>query len=152
MFNFFKKHIYFARRRDDVSVPKRNHATDAGIDLFIANTVTLRPHQTVTIGLKLSVCVPKGSVGYILARSSISKKGIHVCTGVIDAGYTGELMISLINLTSRPAVLYTGDRVAQMVVQKCDTSEVKVIPIFDLQHKGLSISDRGEKGYGSSGA
>ena len=77
-------------------------------------------------------------------RSGLSSKGIHVLGGVIDSGYRGEWKVCLINLSAKVHRIYEGDRIAQAVIVR------NYYPKWE-EVKELEKSERGSKGYGSSG-
>jgi dUTP pyrophosphatase len=70
--------------------------------------------------------------------------------GTIDAGYRGEIKVSLINLDpATPIVLRRGDRIAQLIVQRVELPELVEVTSFD--EAGLADTTRGQGGHGSSG-
>jgi len=88
--------------------------------------------------------LPNSHVGIIKDRSSMGAKGIHVLGGVIDEDYRGEVMVVLLNTSSKVYVINTGDRIAQMVVLAAPWFEAK-------QVDELNTTVRGKGGFGSSG-
>ena len=125
-------------------LPTRAHREDAGFDLYSPVDVILYDDTTT---IKLSVCVeiPKGYVGFIMGRSSLNKKGVACLTGVIDSGYTGEIAVVL-NTIGTLARIKKGDRIAQLVVVKLADID-NAVAVDDLED-----SERGDGGFGSSGA
>ena len=93
---------------------------------------------------KRSFSIPKGNVGYVLPRSSISLKGVLVHTGVIDCGYTGEISVVLQNLTNQTVIFKRYNRIAQLVV-------TPLTGLTLVQGTLSTDTDRGEGGFGSSG-
>jgi dUTP pyrophosphatase len=93
----------------------------------------------------VAIEIPEGHVGLVWDKSSISfNKGLKVMGGVIDAGYRGEIIMNLLNVTDKEVVLEKGQKVAQMIIQKfehCDILEVGT----------LSDTVRGEGKEGSTG-
>jgi dUTP pyrophosphatase len=70
--------------------------------------------------------------------------------GTIDAGYRGEIKVSLINLDPvTPIVLNRGDRIAQLLVQRIELVDLVEVSSFD--EVGLADTTRGDGGHGSSG-
>lgn len=70
--------------------------------------------------------------------------------GTIDAGYRGEIKVSLINLDpSVPIAVHRGDRIAQLLVQRVELVELTEVSSFD--EAGLANTSRGDGGHGSSG-
>lgn len=126
--------------------PVRQHKEDAGFDL--STPINFGIHSQSYKFLMLEVCVeiPKGYVGLILGRSSRSKNGIIVLSGVIDAGYTGQLGVTLFNANYNAIKFNAGERIAQLVI--CKIADVE----NTVEQKQLnSNSDRGNNGFGSTG-
>lgn len=128
--------------------PMKAHPTDAGYDLVATVAKTLAPGQRALIPTGLRINLPAGTVGYVCPRSGLAaKRGITVLNapGVIDPGYTGEILVNLINLDEFPYVILEGDRIAQLIIH--NTVEV------DWQHIAeFEETKRGDHGHGSTGA
>jgi dUTP pyrophosphatase len=127
---------------------ERAHDTDAGLDLATSETVRLHYGSRVLIRTGVFGAVPVGWYGRITGRSSaLSKWNIHVHQGIIDAGYTGELMIGATYRGSEGHVdIPAGTRLAQYIlgpVWEGRIEETDELP---------SVSARGDNGWGSSGA
>lgn len=130
-------------------LPVKAHATDAGYDITAtrltqeldeANKVILVYHTDVAVE------IPKGYVGLLMMRSSVAKKSLMLtnCCGVIDEGYTGELMMKFkLTTDALPRVYQIGEKIGQLVIVPCFHGE----PVFVEE---LSSTDRGENGYGST--
>lgn len=126
--------------------PVRQHKEDAGFDL--STPIDFGVHGQSYKFLMLDVCVeiPKGYVGLILGRSSRSKNGIIVLSGVIDSGYTGVLGVTLFNANNSSVKFNAGERIAQLVICKiADVEDTKEKEILD------SNSERADNGFGSTG-
>lgn len=133
---------------DGMEMPRYAHEGDAGLDLRITETVTLEPMQKLVVGCGLAVEIPTGCVGLLFPRSGLaSKKGITLANsvGVIDSGYRGEVCAALINLSYDTVTLESGERVCQLVVMPYVPCEL--VPVDEL-----SDTERGEGGFGSTGA
>jgi dUTP pyrophosphatase len=96
----------------------------------------------------MAIALPDGHVGLIHPRSGLAAKlGITIVNapGTVDAGYRGEIKVTLLNTDARDTVrLRRGDRIAQMVIQKVEQAvfhEVTALP----------GSARGAAGFGSTG-
>ena len=137
-------------------IPTRNTPGDAGLDLFAMEDVFIPLGTTVKIDLGLAIEIPPSCVGKIEDRSSLGAKGLKVSGGVVDAGYTGRLSVILNNLTFnqhngwvydklQPGYqIKAGDRIAQLLIYKVENYQpCQVISLWD--------SERGDKGFGSSG-
>ncbi|OHS72463.1 dUTP pyrophosphatase, partial [Staphylococcus sp. HMSC74F04] len=123
---------------------------DAGYDIFSAETVVLEPQEKAVIKTDVAVSIPEGYVGLLTSRSGVSSKTYLVIeTGKIDAGYHGNLGINIKNDMEHDGItsLYEDldDKLAQLVIVPIWTPELKQVEEFE------SVSERGAKGFGSSG-
>lgn len=135
--------------RSDNSLPHYATEGSAGMDLkaFLSEPVELKPLQRVLIPTGLFIELPQGYEAQIRPRSGMAiKQGITCLNspGTIDSDYRGEIKIILINLSSENQIIHTGDRIAQMVVQKVET-------ISWEEGEDLSQTSRSEGGFGSTG-
>ncbi|KUI17716.1 deoxyuridine 5'-triphosphate nucleotidohydrolase [Mycobacterium lehmannii] len=137
----------------DLPMPSRAHDGDAGVDLFSALDVELAPGERALVPTGIAVAIPHGMVGLVHPRSGLAARvGLSIVNspGTIDAGYRGEIKVSLINLDPQaPIVVNRGDRIAQLLVQRVELPELVEVTSFD--EAGLGESTRGEGGHGSSG-
>jgi len=137
----------------DLPMPSRAHEGDAGVDLYSAIDVELAPGQRALVPTGIAVAIPYGMVGLIHPRSGLAARlGLSIVNtpGTIDAGYRGEIKVSLINLDPhQPITVRRGDRIAQLLVQRVELPELVEVSSFD--EAGLADTSRGEGGYGSSG-
>jgi len=137
----------------DLPMPGRAHDGDAGVDLFSAHDVELAPGQRALVPTGIAVAIPHGMVGLVHPRSGLAARvGLSIVNspGTIDAGYRGEIKVSLINLDlEKPIVLHRGDRIAQLLVQRVELPELVEVTSFD--EAGLADTSRGDGGHGSSG-
>ena len=134
-------------------MPERAHAGDAGVDLFSAEDVDLAPGERALVPTGIAVAVPHGMVGLIHPRSGLAARvGLSIVNspGTVDAGYRGEIKVSLINLDpATPIAIRRGDRIAQLLVQRVELPELVEVASFD--EAGLADTTRGQDGHGSSG-
>lgn len=141
------------RLDQELPLPSRAHEGDAGVDLFSAQNVELAPGQRALVPTGVAVAIPVGMVGLIHPRSGLAARvGLSIVNspGTIDAGYRGEIKVSLINLDPvAPIVISRGDRIAQLIVQRVELPELVEVSSFD--EAGLGDTTRGEGGHGSSG-
>lgn len=128
--------------------PMKAHPTDAGYDLVSTVTHKLFSGRCALIPTGLHIGLPPNTVGYVCPRSGLAAKhGVTVANapGVIDPGYTGEILVNLINNSEYPYMIHRGERIAQLIIHK--TVEV------DWQHVAeLEETQRGNNGHGSTGA
>ena len=108
----------------------------------------LAPGERALVGTGLAVAIPHGHAGFVQPRSGLAAKhGITIVNapGLVDAGYRGELMVSLLNTDARePFVVEPGMRIAQLVV-------MPIPSVTPVEVDELPESERGEAGFGSSG-
>lgn len=132
----------------ELPVPSYAHPSDAGADLHAREGVVLEPGQRALIGTGVSLAIPHGYVGLVHPRSGLAAKhGITVVNapGTVDAGYRGEIMVTLLNTdSSKPFEVTRGDRIAQLVIQKVEIAEFVAV-------RSLEESARGTGGFGSTG-
>ncbi len=137
----------------ELPLPTRAHPGDAGVDLFSAQDVELGPGQRALVPTGIAIAVPVGMVGLVHPRSGLAARvGLSIVNspGTIDAGYRGEVKISLINLDPTDAiVIRRGDRIAQLLLQRVELPELVEVTSFD--EAGLANTTRGDGGHGSSG-
>lgn len=127
--------------------PSFSHPGDAGADLRTTEGLTLEPGQRHLFATGVRIAIPAGFVGLVHPRSGLAAKGgvtIVNAPGTIDAGYRGEIMVNLINLSDSNFEIKRGDRIAQLLIQKFE------FPKF-VKVDSLPGSERGEAGIGSTG-
>ncbi len=137
----------------ELPLPARAHPGDAGVDLFSAVDVELAPGHRALVATGIAVAIPEGMVGLVHPRSGLAARvGLSIVNspGTIDAGYRGEIKVSLINLDPDESVrINRGDRIAQLLVQRVELPELVEVRSFD--EAGLGGTTRGDGGHGSSG-
>jgi dUTP pyrophosphatase len=137
----------------ELPLPTRAHPGDAGVDLYSAADVALAPGERALVSTGIAVAIPEGMVGLVHPRSGLAARvGLSIVNspGTIDAGYRGEIKISLINLDpAEPIHIGRGDRIAQLLVQRVELPELVEVSSFD--EAGLGDTTRGAGGHGSSG-
>ncbi len=128
-------------------LPGRAHPGDAGADLCSVEEVSIPAGQRRDVGTGLALAIPSGYAGFVQPRSGLAfKHGIMVVNspGLIDAGYRGEVRVSLYNSGSESFLVKVGERIAQLVVQRVEEPAFAECP-------ALTDTARGEGGFGSSG-
>ena len=133
----------------DLPLPAYARAGDAGIDLIARENVTLAPAGgRALVATGIAIALPEGYAGLVQPRSGLAfKHGVTVLNtpGLIDSGYRGELKVCLINHDPTEAFEVTrGERIAQLVVQAVEH-------VTFVEVDTLDDSERGDKGFGSSG-
>ncbi len=129
-------------------LPVYAHPGDAGADLISTQALRLEPGQRALVGTGVSIALPEGFAAFVVPRSGLAAKhGITVVNspGTVDAGYRGEIKVSLLNTDSNAAYdVAVGDRIAQLIVMP--VTRARFIPV-----DALGESVRGAGGFGSTG-
>jgi dUTP pyrophosphatase len=132
----------------DLEAPSYAHPGDAGADLRAREDVVLMQGERKLVPTGVAIALPDGFVALIHPRSGLATKhGLTIVNapGTVDAGYRGEISVTLLNTdSSQPIELRRGDRIAQMVIQRVEHAQF--IPVSEL-----SGSVRGTGGFGSTG-
>ena len=159
--------LYVKLLRSDIKAPVKVRESDAGFDIFAIEDFEILPNERVILPTGISLCIPYGYYGQIHDRSSMASKGLEVSGGVIDSEYRGEIGIVLTNtkrftrefekipykdtfsieetkIPDGPFKINKGNKIAQIVIHKIALPKIEIV-------KDLPKSDRGSKGWGSSG-
>lgn len=131
-------------------LPAYETVNSAGMDLrawLPEGPVTLEPMQRTLVPTGLYMEIPEGYEGQVRPRSGLAiKSGITVLNtpGTIDADYRGQVCVILINLSDKAFVINSGDRIAQLIIARCE--QMEPIPV-----EVLSETERGAGGFGHTG-
>jgi dUTP pyrophosphatase len=140
--------ILIQRLDPGLPLPERAHPGDAGADLFAAQDVELAPGQRAVVPTGIAIALPDGYAAFVHPRSGLAARhGVTIVNapGTVDAGYRGEIRVTLLNTDAdRPVSFRRGDRIAQLVVQRVER------PVFHEVER-LPGSARGAAGFGSTG-
>jgi dUTP pyrophosphatase len=131
----------------DEFMPTMGNPGDAGFDLRSAIATSIEPGSRALISTGVSIALPQGYVGLVHPRSGLAAKhGVTVLNapGTVDAGYRGEIAVTLINHGEESFVVAVGDRIAQIVFQKFELANF-------VRVTELPGSMRGTSGFGSTG-
>jgi dUTP pyrophosphatase len=145
---------------EDSKMPTKAHDTDAGFDLYSVEEVYVGSLAIEKIKTGIAVNIPAGYVGLIQDRSGMGSRGFKVHGGVIDAGYTGEIMVCIGStahngyksgevgytylVNDSPRQIPAGSKIAQLVILPLPKTTLVEVTEFEE-------TERGEKGFGSSG-
>lgn len=127
---------------DNIKLPSKEG--DVGYNLVSNHDAVVQTEEVVNVRTGVKIKLPPGYWGLITARSSaVFKHHILVLPGVIDNGYTGELMIACIALTKQ-RILPAGTSIGQLIVFPMVTPSIEMVT-------ELPETERGESGFGSTG-
>ena len=137
--------IKFTKNHPDAVIPIRATSGAAGFDLTAVSAECVHP-GLYRYDTGIAVEIPPGYVGLVFQRSSVYKTGLALCNavGVIDSDYRGTIsfMFRTYGLLAKP--YRPGDRIGQIVFAPAPEVELEEVP-------ELSMTERGEGGYGSTG-
>lgn len=140
--------VLITRLDPDVPLPGYEHPGDAGADLVTTVDATLAPGERALLPTGIAIALPDGYAAFVHPRSGLAARhGVSLVNapGTVDAGYRGEIRVSVINLDPVDAVVFKrGDRIAQLVIQP-----VVRATFHEVAH--LPGSARGAGGFGSTG-
>jgi len=140
--------VLITRLDRGVPIPAYEHPGDAGADLVTTIDATLAPGERALLPTGIAIALPDGFAAFVHPRSGLAVRyGVSLVNapGTVDAGYRGEIKVSVINLDPvTPVVFHRGDRIAQLVIQ-----EVVRAKFHEVER--LPGSARGDGGFGSTG-
>jgi dUTP pyrophosphatase len=140
--------VLIKRLDPDLPLPAQSHPGDAGVDLVAAAAVDLAPGARAVVPTGIAIALPDGYAAFVHPRSGLAARhGVTIVNapGTVDAGYRGEIRVTLLNTDPAQAVSFQrGDRIAQLVIQRVAS------PVFH-EVDSLPGSARGENGFGSTG-
>jgi dUTP pyrophosphatase len=140
--------VLIQRLDPGLPLPERAHPGDAGVDLYAAADVELAPGQRAVVPTGIAIALPDGYAAFVHPRSGLAARhGVTIVNapGTVDAGYRGEIRVTLLNTDAEASVRFLrGDRIAQLVVQRVER------PVFHEVER-LPGSARGDGGFGSTG-
>ncbi|MDA8884840.1 dUTP diphosphatase [Gammaproteobacteria bacterium] len=134
----------------EIPLPEYKTSGSAGMDVraCLEDDIILKPGKTEMIKLGFAMHIQDPNVAaLIIPRSGLgSKHGIVLgnLVGLIDSDYQGELMVPAWNRSEDDFKISSGDRIAQMVIAPVIQATFELVDEFEK-------TDRGEKGFGSSG-
>lgn len=130
---------------EGAKMPTRAHECDAGMDLYAVSADLVPAMGSATFDTGVHIEIPKGFAGFVKSKSGLNVKHGLTCEGVIDAGYTGSIVVKLYNDSDWDYLIEAGDKIAQLVLLPVWVPESMV-----LVHR-LRDTERGDSGFGSSG-
>lgn len=125
-------------------IPQYAISGDAGLDLTAISKNNTDKY--IEYGTGLSIEIPEGYVGLIFPRSSISKYDLLLANSVpvIDSNYRGEIMLRFKKIPPYTDYYKVGERIGQLIIMPYPSIEL-------ITTDKLSSTERGEKGFGSTG-
>ena len=125
-------------------MPTRAHEDDAGLDLYSQENQIVSAKEAGYFDTGVHIEIPKGFVGMLKSKSGLNVRFGIVSEGVIDAGYTGSIVVKLYNHSGYDYKVKRGDKISQLVILPIITPELEEV-------KELEQTSRGSGGFGSTG-
>jgi dUTP pyrophosphatase len=126
------------------------HKEDAGYDIRTPHDVMIYGHDSAIVETGVHVQIPNGYVGMLKSKSGLNVKNSITGEGVIDSGYTGEIVVKLYNNSNFIKTFNAGDKIIQLVVLPVLTEDVEYCGSLDELIRS-STGSRGNSGFGSTG-
>ena len=132
--------------REGARPPERATAGSTGLDLYACLTGPLDLGPDVTrVATGIALEIPPGYDVQLRPRSSLGLHGVNVILGSVDSDYRGEIFVAMHTFGSTTSYrIEHGDRIAQLVISRFEALPVEIVA-------DLSASERGSRGYGSTG-
>lgn len=125
-------------------MPKRGHATDAGLDLLSPIDTVVPAKGSISIDIGVHIELPPNTAGFLKSKSGLNVKYGITSEGVIDVGYNGSIVCKLYNNSNDDYKIKRGDKITQLVIVKIETPNINIVDKLDE-------TERGEGGFGSTG-
>lgn len=126
------------------------YATEGSIGLDLCACMSsesrlIEPGRRFKFDTGIRISLPDGYGAFVQPRSGLGlHHGVVAQTGTIDRDYRGPIGVTLVNLGNEPYKVLHGDRIAQLVIVRVERAEIRVAETLD-------DTERGERGFGSSG-
>lgn len=125
-------------------LPERAHSTDAGLDLRAKTAQTVPAHGSAVFDTGVHVQLPPNTAGILVSKSGLNVKHNITSTGLIDEGYTGEIIVKLYNHGSFDYCVKAGDKISQLIIVPVKYEPMELVT-------ALVDTERGSDGFGSTG-
>lgn len=118
--------------------------TDAGFDLYTPYEFTVKSGGSATVFTGTHMIIPKGWCGLLVSKSGLLTKQSIATTGLVDAQYSGEIVVKVQNHGNKDYHFNKGDKVSQIIILP-----VPEVTLNEIEY--LPFTERGANGFGSSG-
>jgi dUTP pyrophosphatase len=136
----------FVRKHPDAIMPHRSRMSDAGLDVHSLMDVDINPGDAVDVDTGLILTAPLGYYLTVEGRSSMYRSGVVPFRGILDSGYSGHLVVTLMNVGTKPYHINKKDRVAQIIPHQLISMDIIEVDAISPEY-----NIRGTAGFGSSG-
>lgn len=126
-------------------LPSRAHTTDAGMDIRAKDEQIVCAKESATFHTGVHIQLPEGYAGLLVSKSGLNVLHDITSTGLIDEGYTGEIVVKLFNHGGYDYHVHAGDKISQLVIIPVKYEDIEVVDSIEEE------TERGASGFGSSG-
>lgn len=124
--------------------PVREHRTDAGLDIRAMAGGIVRAGGATTFRTGVHIQLPPGTAGLFVSKSGLMMGHDITSTGLVDEGYSGEVLVRLFNHGNTDYQVEAGDKIGQIIVMPVMYEPVEIV-------NSIEGGERGGKGFGSTG-
>jgi len=146
-----KTPLYIQLLNEHATLPTQGSPASAGFDVYAnlsgeeGGLFTLYGNKRKLFKTGIATACREDCYIRVAPRSGLAfKNGIDTMAGVIDPDYRGELGVILYNTSTEPFVVHHGMRIAQIIVERFEPSQI-------MQVESLDDTVRGDGGFGSTG-
>lgn len=144
------------KSKKDAITPTSAYTDPLGMDFYTPEDIAIPAGKSIVVNTGIQMKVPDlpeifaqhfriGSFAW--SKSGLSTKhNLEVGAGVIDPDYRGDICIHIYNYGEEPVYMSKGSKIAQLVPMICPVA----YPVEEVEEFG-DVTERGEKGFGSSG-
>lgn len=123
---------------------ERVHSTDAGLDIRALNDGRVPAHGSKVFHTGVHVQLPHGTMGNMRSKSGLMFKHGITSDGIVDEGYSDEIMVKLFNHSDKDYYVSAGDKISQLIITPVLYENVEVVD-------EIESGERGNNGFGSTG-
>ena len=136
--------LWVKRLTSEARIPTKGSKKAAGHDLYAQSGTTIPAKGQGIIRMEIAISLPPNTYGRIVPRSGLAPKhSLAVNAGVIDADYTREIKVILVNLGNKEYEIHKWDKIAQWIGDRITSEEAILV-------ENLETTERGTKGFASS--
>lgn len=130
---------------DGAMNPTKAHDNDAGLDLYTPYEFTVKAGGSAAVLTGVHMVIPRGWCGLLVSKSGLYTKHDIQTTGLVDAEYTGGIVVKVQNHGMKDYHFNKGDKVSQIML--LPVPDVVTLNMIDE----LPNTERGSNGFGSTG-
>ena len=127
--------------------PTRAHKTDAGLDLYCIDDTVVPARGSAVFRTGVHIELPPNTYGKLESKSGLNvAHDVICCGGVVDEGYSGEIIVKLYNMGDKDYEFKRGMKIVQLLTIPCQYVDVEIVDELFMD------TERGNSGFGSTGA